>query len=108
MWSFRRMSICSRPRRMALLSLLVVALGAADCRHADDATAVRAGALTISVHGTVRNNGGTAIAGAGIQLLVTGSGTSAGATTSAADGSYALSVQDGTYDIVVTPPAGGI
>lgn len=79
------------PGSRALLLLALLALSAA------------AEARLIS--GVVFGNG-TPLGGAVIELLLAADGSSIAVATTGSDGGYSVAAADGTYDLLVTPPAG--
>ncbi|MBI3979332.1 MAG: carboxypeptidase regulatory-like domain-containing protein, partial [Chloroflexi bacterium] len=61
---------------------------------------------TVTVSGTVRDNGGAPVAGATVQVVDPGTQQVVGAAVTGSNGSYTIAVPPGTYDVRVVPPAG--
>ena len=60
----------------------------------------------VTISGTVKDNTGTAVVGATVQAVDSGSQQVVASTQTDSNGAYSLSVDPGTYDVRVIPPAG--
>ena len=94
---------------LGLVALAGSCLGLAGCSN-DEQRSVeqRSSAIVVAVEGTVRDSANAAIADTLVEFRDSSSNALVDSDTTAPDGSYAVSVDDGTYDIVVTPPEGSI